>query len=274
MKLKTALICLFLMIFSFSCQKADPDAPMQPDMAKSMIKLKGYTADEAGLFSAVKLDDVVILKAFFDAGINPNAQNELGESLLTFAIQNVETKTVKVIIERADINLRDRYGNSPIHLALLKNKDEILNKLLEKNADVNVPGRDGKLQGQTVLYLAVARNREDLVQNFLERGANPNIADKDGFLPLAAACVGDGIKSSTVKMLLDKGADPNGKESNGATPLIYIAGNKYVTSEERREIVKMLLDKGADKTIKEKKGRTAFDVAKQFQIKDLDDLLK
>lgn len=274
MRFKTALICVFLMIFTFGCQKGDPNAPMQPDMAKSMIKLKGYTADEAGLFSAIKMNDVVILKAFFDAGVNPNANNESGETLLTFAIQNVEMKTVKVLMEKADLNLKDKKGNSPIHLSLLLNKDEVLDKFLEKNADVNVGGRDKKLENQTVLYLAVTRNREDLVKKLLEKGANPNQADGEGSIPLAEASVGGGVNSDIIKMLLDKGANPNMQENNGNTPLMYIAGNKYVSASKRQEVIKMFLDKGADKKIKDKKGRTAFDIAKQFEVKDDLDLLK
>ncbi len=274
MKLKITLICLSLIIFAVGCQKSDPNTPMQPDMAKSMIKLKGYSADEAGLFSAVKMNDVVILKAFFDAGVNPNAQNSEGETLLTFAVQNVETKTVNLLLDKADLNLKDKKGNSPIHLALLLNKDEILDKMLEKNADVNVGGHDKKLDGQTVLYLAVVRNREDLVQKLLDKGANPNQADGVGSIPLAEACVGGAVNTDVVKMLLDKGANPNLQENNGSTPLMYIAGNKYVSASKRQEIIKMFLDKGADKKIKDKKGRTAFDVAKQFDVKDVFDLLK
>lgn len=272
MKFKIALF-LFIALFAFGCQKSDPNTPMQPDMAKSIIKLKGYTADEAGLFSAVKMNDIVILKAFFDAGVNPNALNNEGETLFTFAIQNVETKIVKLVLEKADLNLKDKKGNSPIHLALLLNKDEVLDKMLEKNADVNVGGRDKKLENQTVLYLAVARQREDLVQKLLEKGANPNQADGEGSLPLIESCVGAKVNANIVKMLLDKGANPNLAEKNG-TALIYIAGNKNISASTRQEVVKMLLDKGADKNLKDKKGRTAADIAKEFGNKDVIDLLK
>ena len=274
MKLKLSLIYLFITIFSFGCQKDDPNAPMQPDMAKSMIKLKGYTADEAGLFSAVKMNDVVILKAFFDAGINPNAQNESGETLLTFAIQNAEIKTVKVLMDKADLNLKDKKGNSPIHLALLLNKEEVFNKMLEKNADVNVGGRDKKLENQTVLYIAVYRQDEALVQKLLEKGANPNQADGEGSIPLVEAVVGGAVNTDIVKLLLDKGANPNIQEKNGATPLIHIAGNKNISAAKCQEVIKMFLEKGADKKIKDQKGRTALDVAKQFENKDVFDLLK
>lgn len=274
MKLKITITCLILLTFLVSCQRNNLDEPMNPDMAKSMIRLKGYTADEAGLFQAVKNNDVVILKAFFDAGINPNGFNETGETPLTLAVQYAEAKTVKALLDKVNINQQDKNGNSPIHLALLKNKDDALNALLEKGADVNVAGRDKQVEGQTVLYLAVIRNREDLIEQLLAKGANPNQADNGGAVPLSEACIGASVKPSVVKMLLDKGANPNVQEKNGATPLIYIASNTQISSNRRLEIVKMLLDKGANKSLKDSKGKTALDWAKQVGNKDVVELLK
>jgi ankyrin repeat protein len=275
MKLKITLICLILISLTVACQRDDPNEPMNPDMARSMLRLKGYTADEAGFFQAVKNNDVVILKAFIDAGINPNGFNENGETLLTLAIQYAESKTVKALIEKVDINLKDKKGNSPIHLALLKNKDDALNALLEKGADVNVAGRDGKTENQTVLYLAVIRSRDDLVEQLLAKGANPNIADSGNATPLTEACVGATVKPAIVKMLLDKGANPNVQENlSGAHSLIWIASNKDISSSKRVEVAKMLLEKGADKSLKDKKGRTALDWAKQSENKDVVELLK
>ena len=272
-KLIFSLIFLSAM-FAIGCQKDDPNAKMQPDMAKSMVKLKGYEADEKGLFQAVKNNDVMILKAFVDAGVNPNAQNDMGETLLTFSIPTIDTKTVKAVMDISDINLRDKNGSSPIHLSLLKNKDEILDALLEKGADVNVPGRDKATEDQTVLYLAVIRSREDLIKTLLERGANPNQPDKSGAVPLSEACLGATVKPTIVQMLLDKGANPNLKENKGGSPLLFLASNDQISSGKRQEVVKMLLDKGADKNIKDSKGKTPYDWAKQVGNTDILDLLK
>lgn len=275
MKLKIIIICLVLLTFFSACQRSDINEPMNPDMARSMLRLKGYTADEAGFFQAVKNNDVVILKAFFDAGINPNGFNESGETPLTWAVQYAETKTVKALLDKVNINQQDKKGNSPIHLALLKNKDDVFNALLEKGVDVNVAGRDGKTEGQTVLYLAVIRGNEDLTEKLLAKGANPNQADNGGATPLTEACIGANVKPTIVKMLLDKSANPNLQENlSGAHSLIWIASNKDISSTKRLEVAKMLLEKGADKSLKDKKGKTALDWAKQSGNKDAVELLK
>lgn len=273
-KLRIALI-LSLSVFSLTaCQRETENAPMTPEMAKGMIKLRGFTADDAGMFKAVKANDTAVLNAFFDAGVSPNAVNEKGDTLLTYAIENSELKTIKPLIEKADINQQSKNGNAPLHLALYKNKEDIFDALLAKNANVNVGGLDGNTKNQTPLYLAVIKSREDLVQKLLERGADPNVADSAGYVVLGESCTGVGVNSSIIKMLLDKGANVNYQEPSGATAMMYIAGNQKLDAATRTEILKMFLAKGADKKLKDKKGRTALDIAKEYKLTDAVEVLK
>ncbi|MGI8467792.1 MAG: ankyrin repeat domain-containing protein [Pyrinomonadaceae bacterium] len=272
MKYKIFLV-LICFVFLAACGGSIADT-MPPEMAKNMLKLKGYDFDEKNYFQAIKNDDVPAVKAFFDAEINPNARNEKGETPLTFAVRNSEFKTIKVLAEKTNISEQDALGQTPLHLALSNNKEEIFDYFLEQGADVNVGGAKGKLKNQTVLYLAVTRGRKDLAQKLLKRGANPNIADSEGGTVLSEACIGAPVNPEIIKMLIEKGANVNQKESNGATPLIYIAANKQTASDNRRTVVKMLLDAGADKKAKDKDGKTALDWAKEMENKDVTDLLK
>jgi ankyrin repeat protein len=263
------LFCLLLV----SCEgkKEKPSV----EMTKNMLKIRGYNFTEEDFFRAIQQNDTIAINGFFEAGFNPNQTNKLGETALTYAISNAESKTIKLIADHSDINLRDNLGQSPIHLALLKQKEEIFDYLLEKGADVNIGGAKGNLKNQTVLYLAVTRNREDLVQKLLEKGADPNIADSDGSLPLAEACIGASVNPNIVQMLIDKGANVNLAEVNGMTPLMYIAENTKAPLAVRQSVVEILLKAGADKKIKDKKGKTALDWAlerKNIEIaKELND---
>ncbi|HEX9962015.1 MAG TPA: ankyrin repeat domain-containing protein [Pyrinomonadaceae bacterium] len=273
MKLKIYffLVCL---VFVAACGGSSGDTPPSPEMTKNMLKLRGFEFNADGFYKAIRLNDVVAVKGFFDAGMDPNTKNARGETPLTFAVANSEIKTVKAVAEKADLNMQDNLGQSALHLALSKQKEEVFEYLLEKNADVNVGGSKENLKNQTVLYLAVTRGREDLVQKLLEKGADPNIADSNGGLALAEACIGTPLNQNIIKMLLDKGAKINQQEKNGATPLIYLAANKQAAAEDRRAVAQMLLDAGADKKIKDKDGRTALDWANKQGNKDLVDLLK
>ncbi|HLM02942.1 MAG TPA: ankyrin repeat domain-containing protein [Pyrinomonadaceae bacterium] len=274
MKLKIYFFLVCLVFVAASCGGASGDGSGSPEMTKNMLKLRGFEFNTDGFFKAIRLNDTVAIKGFFDAGMDPNTKNARGETALTYAIPNVELKTVKAVAEKADINMQDNLGQSALHLALSKQKEEIFEYLLEKGADVNVGGSKENLRNQTALYLAVTRGREDLVQKLLDKGADPNIADADGGIVLAEACIGAAVNQNIIKMLLDKGAQVNQQEKNGMTPLLYLAANNRASAETRRAVAQMLLDAGADKKIKDKNGRTPLDWAKKQGNKDLVDLLK
>jgi uncharacterized protein len=267
------IILLTSTIFFASCGARSDNTT--PEMAQNMLKLRGYHFTEAEFFRAIQANDGISVKGFLQGGINPNAKNQNGETALTYSIQKAETPLIKLLVESGEINLRDDLGNSPIHLALKKNKD-IFDLLLEKNADVNVPGRmDSKTTDQTVLYVAIARGDEALVKKLIDRGANPNIADSAGSLPLVEAVVDSDASANIVKMLLENGAEVNKTEKeNGATALIFAAQNKEISSNLRKGIVELLIEQGADTKIKEKDGKTALDWAKEKKNSEIFDLLK
>jgi uncharacterized protein len=271
MKILAVLLLIFICL---TACKSPADTPQSPDMAKSMLKLRGYDIDVDSFFRAIKSDDIIALKSFYESGIDANSQDSSKQTALIYAIQNAETKTVKVLIEKADMNRVDGNGNSPTHFALQKNKDEIVDLLLEKGADVNVAGVTGSVKNQSILYLAVTRGREDLIPRLLEKGANPNLADSEKSVPLIEACIGGASNPEIVKLLLEKGASVNSQESNGATALMYAASNNKLTSEKRIEIIKLLLAKGANPKLKDKSNKTAFDYAKEIKKTDTIELLK
>ena len=273
-KICTFTAILSVVAFAFAC--APREGETTPEMAKNILKLRGYNFTEADYFKAISVGDLIALKTFHNARINPNAKNEKGETALTYAVHNADNdKVFKLVLENADVNMRDSLGNSPIFLAVKDDKKDFLNLLLEKNADVNLPGKTGEVDNQTALFAAVTNDDKEIIKKLLDRGADPNIADSKGLLPLPNAVIGSNIDVEIVKMLLDKGANVNAQEKeNGATALVYIASNKQVSAQTRGEIVKSLLDKGADKSIKTTEGKTAFDWAKELKNEDVVELLK
>ncbi len=273
-KTKISLAIVSASLFMFGCNSQPSNAPLTPDMAKNMIKLRGFEPTEAGFVKAVKSNDTAIFKAFYDAGVSPNAKDEKGESALNAAIQDSDMKTIKALAEKADINFKDGLGNSPLHLALQKKNEDVFNFLLEKGADVNASGTSGKITNQSVLYLAVTRGRDDLIPKLLEKGANPNAADNSNATPLQEVCIGSTASFETAKLLIGKGANPNTQDNKGNTALIFIAANKEIAAVTRVEIVKLLLANKADKSLKTSNGKTALDWAKESGNSDVVSLLK
>jgi hypothetical protein len=54
-------------------QESTPKAA--PEAAQQLLKLRGYEFTEKSFLAAAQAGDIMALNAFFDAGINPNAQD-------------------------------------------------------------------------------------------------------------------------------------------------------------------------------------------------------
>jgi len=147
-------------------------------------------------------------------------------------------------------NVRDEYGNTPLHEAASRGHVKVVKLLLERGADPNIQNKDG----DTPLHLAASNGHFDVVELLLEHDADRNIQNKDGNTPLhKAAYVG---RVDVVKLLLEHGADPNIKDKYGDTLLHWAAYNGRV------DVVKLLLEHGADPTVKNKYGKTPLDLAR------------
>ena len=153
--------------------------------------------------------------------------------LLYAARENCAACVDVLLANKADIDLPDPDGVSPLLVAVMNANWDLARQLIDAGADVN----QWDLYGETPLFTAVdLRSRID--------GGRASIDPLNKNTGLAI-----------VKALLDRGADPNLQlffkpanirgETNtrGATPLIRAAGNGDL------EVVKLLLARGADATI-------------------------
>lgn len=268
-------ICLSFFVLTLMSCNASSDGNASPEMAKNILKIRDYQFTEKDFFRAINFEDEVATNGFLQAGINPNAKNEKGESALNFAIRYKEPKIAKILVEKADLNMKDDAGNTPLFTALKYKKEDLFNLLLDKGANANSTGTASETtKDQSVLYVTILQEREDLMQKLLEKGADPNLADSVGSLPLSEAVIRRSADPRIVKMLLDKGANPNATEADKTTPLMYIAENNKINPQTRLEIIQMFLDKGADKKLKDDKGKTAVDWAKQGGNKETVEFLQ
>ncbi|WP_265033965.1 ankyrin repeat domain-containing protein [Wolbachia endosymbiont (group A) of Sicus ferrugineus] len=77
--------------------------------------------------------------------------------------------TTEYFIQKgADVNAKDKDGNTPLHLAAMKGKIDVVKILLEYNADVNTKNNEGR----TALYYAANNNHQELVELLLAHGAS------------------------------------------------------------------------------------------------------
>ncbi|MDG7055225.1 MAG: ankyrin repeat domain-containing protein, partial [Wolbachia endosymbiont of Menacanthus eurysternus] len=85
-----------------------------------------------------------------------------------------ELDIVRYLVKKgANVNAKDKNGNTPLHFATMVGKVDIAKVLLKHNADVNAENNEGR----TALYYAVKYNHQKLVELLLAYGAVPVSAE-------------------------------------------------------------------------------------------------
>jgi ankyrin repeat protein len=146
--------------------------------------------------------------------------------------------------------------------AIAENKMDIVKAYLDIN------GIDTPIERGTALHQAVFENKPGIVEYLLKNGANPDLLYDDDITPLIAAI--DLKFWDIAKQLIAAGADVNKQDKKGNSPLSkaifhYTNDNGFI---------KLLLDRGVDPHKELVKGFTAIDMAINFKLNDMADLLK
>ena len=118
-----------------------------------------------------------------------------------------------------DINLPDRYGNTPLHLACKAGSDKVAKYLachdLCKSNNTNK-------NGNTPLHVACMSMNSPIVNVLMSsKTANPNIANQKGNTPLNMACE-FGLLEAVQDIVASSLCDPDKKNEAGNTP-VFVA---------------------------------------------------
>lgn len=192
-------------------------------------------SDRNALYCAYEKYNKDAMKLLLAAGANPNTiyNSWEHEPLLFQTIYENQPDIAKLLIDAgADVNFKDKDGNSVLTLAV--NRSEKIAEMLLNNKDININVQYPYDQS-TPLHVAANKGNIKLVKLLLSKGANVNAVDKDGETPLREAAKGGNI--DTVKYLIEKGADVNAKNKYGHTALMSARDTKTL---------KILLDAGAN----------------------------
>lgn len=205
---------------------------------------KGLTIGDSWLVTAIRYKHRDLIELLLSHGAKINEQTGASKfSSLHQAAIGIKGRACREICELliahgGDINLEDKLGNTPLHLAATLEHNDIVELFLEHGANVDALNQARR----SALFEAVRLHRQQIVKSLLSCGAEVNLVDKFNFTPLRFAFQrksGDEI----IKMLVTYGADVNiniqFSQGTSITPL------RIAVLRKDKKMIELLLAHGA-----------------------------
>lgn len=137
------------------------------------------------------------------------------------------------------LNVVDKYGRTPLHLAILWEYPEKIKLLI--NAGANLEARDA--QGRTPLFYTIKHIKAKLKEKNSQLKVDLYYAPKYKYNAIEIA-----------QLLLDAGAKIEARDVQGRTPLFYAVKNMG----EDFELAQLFLNAKANVDVQDKNGKTIF----------------
>lgn len=165
-------------------------------------------------FKAIKTDQVGVIESLLQRGFDPNTVNPQGIPGLMLAVQEASLKTANLLLAwpGTRVEVRNDRDESVLMLAAIQGHLSLVQKLVEKDADVNKTG-------WTPLHYAATRSRLEVMNFLLEHSAYIDAESPNGTTPLMMAAMYG--TPEAVLLLIQAGADPTVKNQLGLTALDF-----------------------------------------------------
>jgi len=213
MKAKIMILFILLAILFSSCGES-------PKKAREKLGKMGVSYSKDSFVNCVKENDIYAVKLFLTSGIDPNSENNKGQSALLVSLEKGYVDITKVLLD-AGAN-----GSEILFNSIIRNKEDYVKKLLEAGIDVNTK-------------FGANYWTPEIVEFIFSMGLNLNFEIADGYAPLMVATVVS--NSELVNTLLKFGADVKLSDVNGQTALAIAEKNDY-----NQDIIKLLKEARAN----------------------------
>ncbi|MBT2324168.1 ankyrin repeat domain-containing protein [Variovorax paradoxus] len=165
-------------------------------------------------FRAARSDNAGVVKELLGRGFDPNTQDEHGQTGLLIAMREPSPKVVEVLLDspKTNVELRNAKDESPLMMAALKGQQDVVTKLIARDADINKPG-------WTPLHYASTNGHVAVMKQLLDNHAFIDAQSPNGTTPLMMAAMYG--STAAVQLLLDEGADTQMKNEKGMTAIDF-----------------------------------------------------
>lgn len=178
--------------------------------------------------------------------------------LLRNVVERDEAALARTIESGAEIDQRDVYGRSALHVATYYGNHAAMRRLVAAGADVNALENDS----YDIVTIAAVANDLPTMKLALQLGCKPgNITSRfEGTALIAAAHLGH---VEIVRALIDAGAPLDHVNNLHWTALIesIVLGDG---GERHTATLKALIDAGADVNLADAEGKTPFQLAREY----------
>lgn len=210
------------------------------DVDDSKVDIIGKYPLGSPLLAAIKRENMPVVVKLLEHGADVNICDDNGNTPLHVAIDKNRIDIVKKLLEVSgvDVEMRNDAGDAPIHRAVSCKNDFALDALINAGADVNI--KDAV--GDTPLHRAINFGNLEMVNMLLGCvRTKVNLQNATGDVPLHLASA-EGKVDIMRSLLSDPNIDINIQNSVGNTPL------HTAIDEKNFEAICVLLDAGADVT--------------------------
>lgn len=214
---------------------------------------------------AYRNKDISIFKYFLSKKVNPNQVNEDGNTALINASYSNSKEVISLLVKHTkNINHKNKDGKSALTNAVNRNQPSIVAYLIENGADVHVTDKYNNNLAALLFKSYTSKKQKDFdekIQLLQAKGLKVNAPQNNGNSLYHIAA--ETNKLNTVKLAHKylKNHEVNTKNHQGMTPL-HIA----VMKAKDAAIIKFLLSIGADKTITTDFDETVYDLAKENEL--------
>lgn len=201
------------------------------------------------LLEAVRAKTTDRAQELLKQNANPNIRNQMGKGPLNQAIMNNDSKMVELLIEnKANVNTSDSY--QPLYLAAINGRDEIVTRLIEKNASIAPQNKNGCTASEGAVM-----NQHNNTALILQRNL---YKQNQRLIPLLQ----ESVKTndiSMVKALIKRGVDVNATIGNSGDTALSIA-----KTNNNIDIIKLLEQAPSEQKILQQKNQAVINHLLQF----------
>ena len=192
------------------------------------------------LWNGINNQDIDTIKVAINGGANVNiwsSSYHIATPLTTVAEQNNLDILNYLVSIGADINVKDRFGNTPIMKIMSGNRPlYIIQSMVGYGADVRAINDNGQnlLMILTDSIGGSIENRRKIIQYLIDQGVDINHPDRNGVTPLISE-VQHNADLMTIIMLIKAGANIMQTDSNGKTAF------DYAVIRDKKDLINLFL---------------------------------